>query len=174
MGKALIEQATAYLYYVKKGMTQQLVFSLKYYGNKELACLLGRRMALYFRDTPLRSAADVLIPVPLHRKRERKRGYNQSEKLCQGIASVWNLPIDTTSLYRAIKTDTQTKRGFYDRWLNMQNVFAVRDIEALQGKHVILVDDVITSGSTICFCAEALLSTVPGIRVSVMGLAVVR
>ncbi|MDR1981161.1 MAG: ComF family protein [Tannerellaceae bacterium] len=173
MGKVLVEHATAFLYYVKRGTTQQLVFSLKYYGNKELAYLLGRLMALAFRDTPLCSTADVLIPVPLHRKRERKRGYNQAEKLCRGIASVWDLPVDTTSLYRLLKTDTQTKRGLYDRWFNMQDVFAVKDAEALQDKHVILVDDVVTSGSTACSCAEALLTAVPGIRVSVFALTVV-
>ena len=171
IGKNRIEYATAYLRYEKGGKVQSLIHSLKYHDNKELGYLLGRQIAreLQADHSPI-CTVDLLIPVPLHPRKKRQRGYNQSEWIARGLNTLLKLPIDTTSLRRTKETETQTHKQTYDRWLNMQNIFSVVDREVLAGKHILLIDDVITTGSTIGACAEALL-TIPGVRVSVLAIA---
>ena len=171
IGKDRIEYATAYLRYEKGGKVQSLIHSLKYHDNKELGYLLGRQIAreLQTDHSPI-CTVDLLIPVPLHPRKKRQRGYNQSEWIARGLNTLLKLPIDTTSLRRTKETETQTHKQTYDRWLNMQNIFSVVDREVLAGKHILLIDDVITTGSTIGACAEALL-TIPGVRVSVLAIA---
>ena len=171
IGKDRIEYATAYLRYEKGGKVQCLIHSLKYHDNKELGYLLGRQIAreLQADHSPI-CTVDLLIPVPLHPRKKRQRGYNQSEWIARGLNTLLKLPIDTTSLRRTKETETQTHKQTYDRWLNMQDIFSVVDREALAGKHILLIDDVITTGSTIGACAEALL-TIPGVRVSVLAIA---
>jgi ComF family protein len=169
-GKVALENATALFHYEKGGNVQRLVYAFKYYGNKELAYRLGRQAAQALKTHTAYRLVDFLIPVPLHPKRRRKRGYNQSEYLCRGLASVLHIPVRPASLQRRTKTATQTNRSIFDRWRNMQEVFALNDAESLRGRHVLLVDDVVTSGSTLLSCAEALLA-IPGVRVSVLALA---
>ena len=171
IGKNRIEYATAYLRYEKGGKVQSLIHSLKYHDNKELGYLLGRQIAreLQADHSPI-CTVDLLIPVPLHPRKKQQRGYNQSEWIARGLNTLLKLPIDTTSLRRTKETETQTHKQTYDRWLNMQNIFSVVDREVLAGKHILLIDDVITTGSTIGACAEALL-TIPGVRVSVLAIA---
>lgn len=171
-GKADILHAAAFLRYEKGGHVQQLIHSLKYHDNKEIGFRLGRMAGLAYRDSLLSDKPDLLLPVPLHPRKKRKRGYNQSEWIARGLNSVLQLPIDTTSLCRTHHTDTQTHKQLYDRWLNVQEIFAVCSPQALAGKHILLIDDVITTGSTLSSCAQALL-TIPGVRVSVMAVAMV-
>ena len=113
---------------------------------------------------------DMLLPVPLHKKKQRKRGYNQSEELCKGIATVFNRPIDTTSVQRTRNTSSQTHHSRIERVENMANVFAVIQPDALTGRHVLVVDDVVTTGATIESCCKAILQ-VPGTTVSIVTLA---
>lgn len=171
-GKNRIEHATAYLRYEKGGKVQTLIHSLKYHDNQELGYLLGRQMAreLQADHSPIGSV-DLLLPVPLHPRKKRQRGYNQSEWIASGIRSVWNIPIDTRSLIRVTYTNTQTRKAVYDRWLNVRSIFQVIHPESLQGKHVLLIDDVITTGATLSACAQA-LSAIPGIRISILALSV--
>lgn len=169
-GKAPVYRAVAFLRYEKGGHVQQLIHSLKYHDNREMGFRLGRMAGLAYRQAILSDCPDLLLPVPLHPKRKRQRGYNQSEWIVRGLNSVLKLPIDTTSLRRTKDTDTQIRKLIYERWQNVQDIFAVVDSKALEGKHVLLIDDVITTGSTIGACAEALL-TVPGVRVSVLAVA---
>lgn len=171
-GKNRIEHATAYLRYEKGGKVQTLIHSLKYHDNQELGYLLGRQMAreLQADHSPIGSV-DLLLPVPLHPRKKRQRGYNQSEWIASGIRSVWNIPIDTRNLIRVTYTNTQTRKAVYDRWLNVRSIFQVIHPEALQGKHVLLIDDVITTGATLSACAQA-LSAIPGIRISILALSV--
>ena len=114
---------------------------------------------------------DLLIPVPLHPRKERKRGYNQSEWIARGLSSVLHIPIDKGSLARVSFTNTQTRKGVFERWTNVCSIFQVSQPDKLRDKHVLLVDDVITTGATLSACAEA-LSTVPGIRISVFALSI--
>ncbi|NBH89360.1 ComF family protein [Parabacteroides distasonis] len=172
IGKNRIEYATAYLRYEKGGKVQSLIHSLKYHDNKELGYLLGRQIAreLQADHSPI-CTVDLLIPVPLHPRKKRQRGYNQSEWIASGIRSVWDIPIDTQSLARTTHTNTQTHKAIYDRWLNVCSIFNVIYPESLKNKHILLIDDVITTGATISACAKA-LSGIPGIRISILALSI--
>lgn len=165
--------AFSFLDYRKESDVQYLIHSLKYHDNKELAYLLGRLAATELSQSDRRIApADLLLPVPLHPRKQRQRGYNQSEWIAYGLQSVWHLPVEIHALRRIRPTDTQTHRTSTDqRRENVQGAFAVASPEALRNKHVLLIDDVITSGSTLEACAQALRS-VPGVTVSFFSLAI--
>jgi ComF family protein len=167
-----VDYATAFLHFEKKNKVQRLIHSLKYYGNKQLAYTLGRHAAMALQSHPVCQSLDFLIPVPLHPKRKRARGYNQSEWICRGLSSILHVEVHTTALQRQIKTNTQTKKTIYERRTSMQDVFAPADVENLRGRRVLLVDDVVTSGSTLSACAEVLLS-VPDVHVNILALAAV-
>ncbi|MDH6356281.1 ComF family protein [Parabacteroides sp. PF5-9] len=168
-----VRYASAFLHFVKGGSTQQLIHAMKYYGKKELGYQLGRQAALELQaaQSPL-CDIDLIIPVPLHLRKKRKRGYNQSEQIAQGIASVWKKPINSTVLTRIKETKTQTNRQIYDRWLNVKETFVVSNSAPLDGLHVLLVDDVITSGATIGACVDV-LSEIDELQISVLALSAV-
>ncbi|HYQ59030.1 MAG TPA: phosphoribosyltransferase family protein, partial [Draconibacterium sp.] len=111
-----------------------------------------------------------LIPVPLHRRKEKKRGFNQSEWIARGIAEVLKKPVDNETLYRRVFTSTQTKRNRFERWQNVENVFGLNNSKILENKHILLVDDVVTTGATLEACALHLLK-LPGTKVSIATLA---
>ncbi|MBA4322926.1 MAG: hypothetical protein C0408_08940 [Odoribacter sp.] len=114
---------------------------------------------------------DLIIPVPLHPLKQRKRGFNQSDCISEGLAGATGLQIDLKSLVRIGSSDTQTKRSRYERWMNVEGLFAVTDPDKLKGKHILLVDDVITTGSTLEACAMELLK-IENVKVSIAALAV--
>lgn len=163
--------ATALLHFRKGGSGQKLIHSLKYHGNKKLGYELGRMAATVYRETGLFDTVDLLLPVPLHPKRMRQRGYNQSEWIARGIRSVTGIAIDTSSLSRVKKTESQTRKQIFERSENVENIFRLENAGALKNKHVLLLDDVITTGSTISACAEA-MKAISGIRISILGIAV--
>jgi ComF family protein len=111
----------------------------------------------------------LIIPVPLHPSKKRIRGFNQSEYISEGVSAVTGLPVDTNSLLRILQSATQTRRTRYERWTNVEGIFSVADPGALRGKHVLLVDDVITTGSTIESCVSELLK-VDDVKVSVIAI----
>ena len=113
---------------------------------------------------------DTLLAVPLHKKKERSRGFNQSQLLVEGIQQVWELDSAGRELMRVVRTPSQTKRGRLDRWLNVKEAFHLPDPEALRGKHVLIVDDVVTTGATIEGCVKA-LEAVPDLRISLFTAA---
>ncbi|WP_459188761.1 ComF family protein [Parabacteroides sp. APC149_11_2_Y6] len=170
-GKIPFIHATAFLLFEKGGHVQQLIHALKYYGNKELGYQLGKIAALEYINKGLFSNVDCLVPIPLHPKKQRKRGYNQAEWIAMGIQSVTNIPINTTAIRRIHSTETQTHKQVYERWKNVQSIFELSEAETLNGKHILLIDDVITTGATIEACINTLLST-PGIQISIFGLAI--
>ncbi|MDR2139790.1 MAG: ComF family protein [Tannerella sp.] len=167
-----IRNVSAFLFFEKDGKAQTLIHAIKYYGNKHLAEQLGCLASLEMKPYGLLEDIDCLIPVALHPKRERQRGYNQSEWIARGIASVCRRPVNRDTLYRNVFTVTQTRKTFYERHLNTEKIFGLRNPDALAGKHVLLIDDVITTGATSIACIET-LTTVPDIRISVFALAVV-
>lgn len=114
---------------------------------------------------------DLVVPVPLHKKKQRKRGFNQSECIARGIAEAMEKPIHSASVIRAIHTGTQTRKSRYERWLNVESIFRVTEPDILVGKHILLVDDVLTTGATLEACAAAILE-VEGTKVSIAALAV--
>ena len=169
-GKFPIERATSFLYYTKGGDVRQLLYELKYHGHKEVGEVMGRTLAAELLSSHFFEGIDLIIPVPLHRRKKRQRGYNQSECLAGGISAVTGIPIYADIIARGRYTETQTHKGQYERWENVQNLFVCSSPELLENKHILLVDDVLTTGATIVSCADA-LQDIPGLRISVLTLA---
>lgn len=170
-GRPEIGWSSAFLLYAKGGITQKLIYQLKYYGDKELGHTLGRLAAMSISQSYGFVLPDVLIPVPLHKRRLRKRGYNQSEWIARGLNSVWGVPIDTQHLIRSRKTKTQTQKNLYNRMINMETSFQTINIGELEGKHVLIIDDVLTTGATLNACINE-LSTCNNIKISVFSLSI--
>jgi ComF family protein len=168
-GRARIENTASYLYFQKKGIVQSILHKLKYKGEKELGVFMGRIYGYELRDT-LFAQVDVIIPVPLHIQRLKKRGYNQSEMFAKGLAEVFHKPVDVESLKRRIANPSQTRKHRYERWLNVNEVFEVIYPENLVGKHILLVDDVVTTGATLESCANVILEC-ENTKVSIVTLA---
>jgi ComF family protein len=166
-----IVDVSSFLFFEKESVTQEIVHSIKYYGNKNLARYAGRLAALKLHPSGIYASVNVIMAIPLHRKKERMRGFNQSEYISLGISDVYKKSIDSKSLIRTVHTKSQTQKSIYKRRLNVENIFKVVDIQSLEGKHILLVDDVITTGATTSACIDA-LSVVPGIKISVFSLAV--
>jgi ComF family protein len=169
-GRCQIEKAATFSYYNKGSRIRTLIHNLKYKGIKEIGFELGRIYGQSLKSSGFTDEIDLIIPVPLHRSKKRMRGFNQSEVISNGIADVTGLPVDIKSLVRATVSETQTRRSRYERWTNVEGIFCVSDPDGLRGKHVLLVDDVITTGSTIESCANELIK-VDGVKVSVVALA---
>lgn len=169
-GRCVIEKAAAFSYYNKGSRIRKLIHNLKYKGVKEIGYELGRIYGLSLKSSGFTSDIDLIIPVPLHPSKKRIRGFNQSDLICQGLSDVTGLTVDTTSLIRTVVSATQTKRSRYERWTNVEGIFHVSDPEMIRGLHILLVDDVITTGSTIESCANELLKS-EGVKVSVVALA---
>ena len=166
MGRIRLEAATAIYHFKSDNTVRRMVHSMKFAGNTELCFMMGRQMGLELLRSSRFDAVDVLLPVPLHWMRRLKRGYNQSELLCRGIAEVMPREVNTTAMVRHRYTHKQSQQKGLLRAENVAGAFRVRRPDELAGKHVLLVDDVLTTGATLCACADALAS-VPGIRISV-------
>ena len=169
-GKIPVERASAFLYYSRGGDVKELLAALKYRGRSSLGHFLGRCMARELCSSDFFQGMDGIIPVPLHERKQRIRGYNQSKALAEGVSSVTGIPLWDNLLVRTQFTETQTRKGNYERWLNVKDMFECTSLEALEGKHVLLVDDVLTTGATLVACADA-FREVKGLRVSVLTLA---
>jgi len=170
-GKVPIFRATSYFFFQKGSSFQKLLHILKYKGNKEIGEILGKYAAIDLLDSPDFTSIDFIIPVPLHPKKYKLRGYNQSEWISKGISEILNKPLDTTTLLRVRENPTQTKKTVFERFENTEGIFELSNTTLLAGKHVLLVDDVLTTGSTLEACARALLET-QGIKISIFTLAV--
>jgi ComF family protein len=168
-GRCLIEKAAAFSFYERGSRLRNMIHKLKYSGIKEIGYELGRIYAATLKSSGFTSDIDVIIPVPLHPAKKRIRGFNQSEYISAGISDVAGLPVNNYSLVRKVLSGTQTNRSRYDRWTNVEGIFRIDDAEAIRGKHVLLVDDVITTGSTIESCVNELLK-VEDVKVSVVAI----
>jgi len=170
-GKVPIQRGTAFFYFYKGSPFQKILHSLKYRNNQDIGELLGKYAAVELLDSVDFTSIDVIIPVPLHPKRYKSRGYNQSECIGKGLAKILEKPIDTTNLIRIRENTTQTKKTVYERYENTEGLFILQNQNILTGKHVLLIDDVLTTGSTLEACVRALIE-VEGIKVSIFTLAV--
>lgn len=159
-GRLPLAGASAHLYFTKESLVQHLMHQLKYRGNKEIGWQLGRIMGTALITSSRFNNIDALIPLPLFPSKERKRGYNQAKALCDGIAEVLNLPVLSDVITRPHHTETQTKKGRIERWKNIEGKFMITDPATIQNKHLLLVDDVITTGATLEACGNELLSAV--------------
>ena len=169
-GRVNIQAASAYYNFSKGGKIQHLIHELKYHGQKEIGITLGKLYAKDLELSPLFNGLDIIIPIPLHPKKLRKRGYNQSECFASGLSKMLNIGVDTKNVYRAQASETQTKKTRFNRWKNVEDIFKIKEAEKLEGKHILLVDDVITTGSTFEACAQALLG-IRNTKVSVAAIA---
>lgn len=151
-------------------MTQTLMHRLKYRGKKEVGIYLGKLLGSQLAESEFFMDADVLLPVPLHPVKLKKRGYNQSQIITAGMETVMKAEMNTNVLLKSVHTSSQTRKSRYERWENVKDIFEVRNPESMENKHIILVDDVITTGATLEACAETLLD-IPGVKLSVASLA---
>ncbi len=168
-GRMHVQKATAWLHYGKGSMVQRLLYELKYNGQQQLGVYLGESMAHDLMKDGFLNDIDVLIPIPLHKKKQYKRGYNQSHLLAEGLAKVSGIEVDKTSVIRQIANPTQTRKSRSSRWENVSNIMKVVDTMKLEGKHVLLVDDVITTGSTM-EAMTSVMETIPKIKISILAL----
>lgn len=169
-GRCLIEKAAAFSFYTRGSRIRKLIHNLKYNGIREIGPELGRIYALTLGSSGFTQGMDIIIPVPLHPSRQRQRGFNQSDSIALGVSEVTGLPLFSNLVSRVSVSGTQTRRSRYERWTNVEGIFIVTDPEKVAGRHVLLVDDVITTGSTIESCAGELLK-IGGVKVSVVALA---
>jgi len=169
-GRIKLEAAYALFYFVKGGKVQNLVHGLKYKGMNEIGTLLGEMAGSRLAKNEVFKTVDVIIPVPLHKKRLKQRGYNQAECFAQGIAAQLGAAVETGNLVRPTATETQTHKSRFDRYGNMQEVFTVKYPESLAGKHILLVDDVTTTAATLEACGNQLLK-IEGVKLSIAAIA---
>jgi ComF family protein len=159
------------LHFSKKGIVQQLMHNLKYRGHQDVGLFLGKWLGEELKVIEAYKTIDVVIPVPLHRSKLRKRGYNQVTKFGQEIAKALDVEFNTVVLHKSMATKTQV---FKDRLLRTSGnnaTFSIVENQTLKGKHILLVDDIVTTGATIESCANALLS-IEGVKISVATMAI--
>lgn len=166
-----LKRASSFLFYRKGSDFRRILHLLKYGGYKVLGEVMGRYMSAELSSGEFFDGVDMIIPVPLHRKKQKLRGYNQSEWIARGIASVTGIPLCAECMIREKNTETQTRKSTFERWENVEGIFRLCDTVHFEGKHVLLVDDVLTTGATTVACASA-FAGVSGIRISVLTLAV--
>lgn len=172
-GLTPLEQACSMFFYLKDGSHARLIHQFKFHGQWQHALRLGTWFGTLLRDGGLYDDVDVVMPVPLHWRRKLSRGYNQSAYLAQGIAQELGKPVDRYALRRSVYNRPQTRiETKHDRWDNVSGIFVVRKPQRLAGKHILLVDDVLTTGATLLSCIESLHRSIPDCRVSLVTLSV--
>ncbi|MBS1772919.1 MAG: ComF family protein [Bacteroidetes bacterium] len=170
-GRVPVQKATSFAYFTADGLLQHLMHGLKYDGKKEIGIFLGRQLGHDLKLLNWHQGIDIIVPVPLHPKKEAARGYNQTEIIAEGMSEVLELPVVTDLLYRARNTESQTQKTREERIENMQDAFNVKNTEKYSGKHVLIIDDVLTTGATLEACAKAIL-TIPHSAVSLATIGV--
>ena len=158
------QHATSFSYFTEEGLLQHLIHGLKYKGQKQNGIFLGKELGKVIRDQSW--DIDAIIPVPLHPRKEAKRGYNQSECIAEGISEILKVPILSKALVRSRFTESQTDKTREQRIQNVSNAFKVKHPELIKGRHLLLIDDVVTTGATLEACAASLLE-VPDVMVSI-------
>lgn len=150
--------SVSFLYLLGSSRVQRIIYELKYHNRPEIGTLLGEKYGMILHETAPFNEADVIIPVPLHPQKLRKRGYNQSAYFAQGLARSMRKPVARQCLIRHRVTESQTTKNRYERYQNMEGAFRLNNVEAVAGKHVLLVDDVLTTGATLEACSLVLLA----------------
>lgn len=169
-GRLPFISATSFLYFTKGSKVRNLIHELKYNNKPEVGIKIGEMFGLKLKETEEYRKIDLIIPVPLHPRRLKKRGYNQSECFAKGLSDKLGVPYNTDILLRSVATATQTHKSRFERFENMKDVFLLKDESLLKGKHILLIDDVLTTGATIEACALELLKT-PDIKISIATMA---
>lgn len=172
-GRFPLGRASAYMFYLRDTDSRNVVFWLKYYGHRDIGVEMGRRIAAELVSTDFFDGIDIVVPVPLSRRRLRRRGYNQSLMLARGVEQITGIPVCDRLLKRTVDNPSQTHRDRLQRLDNVKDIFSVVCKERVRGRHILLVDDVITTGATITSCADELVAA--GAEcISVLSLAVTK
>ena len=164
-----IERATALFYYEAHAETANILYELKYTDHPEIGEVMGRLMAKELKPSGFFDGIDGIVPIPLAKKRQRQRGYNQSLEISRGVSEITSLPIYNKVVRRIAFEGSQTNKGRWERNENVENVFELTDETAINGKHLLIVDDVVTTGATVLACAKELCKA-PNVKFSVLAL----
>lgn len=168
-----VEMAAGYFYYYRKSPYTKLIHAAKYNGRPNVARILARNFAGEIVADGFFQSIDMILPVPLHRFKQLRRGYNQSDHIAQGISDATGIPVGY-NLKCTKGHASQTRRNAYERWLNSRNIYSAENGAGLDGRHVLIVDDVVTTGATMLACCEAVQKVAPTARISVLALGVTR
>lgn len=158
-GRVMIKEATALFYFHKKGGIQQLIHELKYKNHQEIGTILGNWLGEDLLKSERFKNLDFIISVPLHAKKRKKRGYNQLTKFGESLSGILQIPYIENKLLKIVTTDTQTHKGRFERWKNVRDLFELNDISFFENKHILLIDDVVTTGATLEACSNQLLKS---------------
>jgi ComF family protein len=169
-GRFPFQQATSFLYFQKGGLVQKALHQLKYNNSPQTGFKLGELYAHELKRSENWIKPDLIIPVPLHPRKLKKRGYNQSEHIAKGVGSILDIAVNTTLLIRSLNTNTQTKKNRFARYENLEGAFTLIKPELFNGLHLLLIDDVVTTGATLEACSLALLK-IPETTISVASIA---
>lgn len=171
-GRTQVNLTYALLFFGKGSATQKILHTLKYKDRSDLAKYMGNEIGRRIDQMSSFQDIDALIPVPLHPKKEFIRGYNQAEKIAEGISEIINIPVNTQLIKRAVFTESQTKKGRLSRWDNMQDRFESYRNKGKALKHIALIDDVVTTGATIETCIQIIRKQFPDVQISILTIAV--
>jgi len=168
-GRCHVEYGTSLFFYKKGERVQRLLHDVKYRGNKKLGEELGRQLGKIMKQSQL-DDFDYIIPIPLHPKKQKLRGFNQAEVFAKGLAEILMVDIETANVCRITHTSSQTRKGRFERWQNVESIFRVDNPDDFKNKHLLVIDDVITTGSTMEACVNQ-LTPIEGVKVSVASIA---
>ena len=170
-GRLELEKASSYIRFEKESKIQRLLHALKYRGIKDVGTTLGKLAAKEFVKSDFFNEIDVIVPIPIHKKKQRKRGYNQSHFIADGISAVTQIPVDKTSIRKNLNTSSQTNKSRFERYKNVNQTFTLTErASQLTSKHILLVDDVVTTGATIEACGNE-LKKIDGSKISLLTIA---
>lgn len=169
-GRTKIESGTALFYFYAESRVQQILHEFKYKGRSQIGAFLGRQLGKTLINSSLYSTVEIIVPVPIHSRRKHKRGYNQSEIFANGLSDIMKIPVEKGVLVRHKRTTSQTKKDRTSRIRGMMDTISVEQTSKIKGKHILLVDDVITTGATLSVCANKLLET-EGVKISIASIA---
>ncbi len=171
-GRVNIQRAASMFVFVKHGLLQHLIHQLKYKSKKEIGIYLGEKYGALLKTQTDYATIDCIVPVPIHPERKVSRGYNQCDLIAEGLSKSLNIPVYDSIIFRKTHKESQTKKSRKERWKNVAGDFYAPELSKLAHKHVLLVDDVITTGATLDACANLLLQSTE-VKVSIVTLAVV-
>jgi ComF family protein len=169
-GRIPYENALSFYVFEKSGKVQRLLHAIKYQDQKGLAEFLGKEYATDLLKNNVFSGVDLIIPIPLHKNKLKTRGFNQSEWFAKGLSNALNIKMDTETLARKVETNTQTKKKKYQRWENVEGIFELTNLDNFKNKHILIIDDVITTGATI-EAAWQCIKDLEGIKISIAAIA---